>query len=670
MFEGQTINVVIPALNEAASIGKVLAAIPEWVDEVIVVDNGSTDDTALIAHNGGATVVKEPRRGYGQACQAGMAAISWCDVLVFLDADFSDHPEEMDRLVGPIVRDRADMVIGSRTLANPSGTGLTVPQRFGTSLACMLMNIIWRTRHTDLGPFRAIRWAALRRLQMCDPNYGWTIEMQIKAARAGLRVIEAPVCYRQRIGVSKISGTVRGVFGAGTKILSTITRYALAPSPARPSSRDRLIVFTRYPLPGKAKTRLIPALGALRAADLQRTMTEQTMRTARDCAQSLGTDIEIRYAGGHDRKVRRWLGSGLVAKPQGGGDLGTRMRHASLDAFDSDCSRVVIIGTDCPELSHCDLRQAYETLNDHDVVLGPSTDGGYWLIGLRRPAEVFDDVDWSTPQVLEQTLALATWADLSVAMLDEHTDIDTPEDLQDAMPDRNASPAPEIPYLSVVIPARNEAEHIEAAIATARADGIEIIVVDGHSSDETAALAERAGARVLTCPPHRARQMNAGAAIARGEILLFLHADTRLPDDYTVPLFDALSDASVVGGAFGYKTDMSGPGVSLLERLVGFRSRVLCLPYGDQALFVRRSVFESLGGFDDVSVAEDLRFVRRLCRCGRIMILAEPAVTSGRRARQLGLLRTTLVNQVILAGYVVGIPDRMLNWFYRRWEET
>ncbi|MBN1341779.1 MAG: TIGR04283 family arsenosugar biosynthesis glycosyltransferase [Phycisphaerae bacterium] len=670
MREGRAINVVIPALNEAASIGKVLAAIPDWVDEVIVVDNGSTDDTAAIAEQAGATVVREPRRGYGQACQTGMAAISWCDVLVFLDADFSDHPEEMDRLVGPIVRGEADLVIGSRTLGNPSGAGLTVPQRFGTSLACMLMNLIWRTHHTDLGPFRAVRWSALRSLHMRDRNYGWTIEMQIKAARAKLRVIEVPVRYRPRIGVSKISGTVRGVIGAGTKILVTIARYALLPAPSRVYSRGRLIVFTRYPLPGKAKTRLIPELGALRAAAFQRTMTERTIRTARDCAGSLRADIEIRYAGGHDRKVRRWLGNGLVVRPQGDGDLGRRMRRASLDAFDSDCSRVLIIGTDCPELSACDLRRAFEAIEEHDVVLGPSTDGGYWLIGLRSPAEVFEGVDWSTPRVVEQTLALASSAGLSVAILDEHTDIDTPEDFQDAIPDQDAFSSPEIPYLSVIIPARDEAEHIEAAIATAQADGIEIIVVDGHSSDQTAALAERAGARVLTCPPHRARQMNKGAAIARGKILLFLHADTRLPDDYTLPLFDALSDASVVGGAFGYKTDMSGPGVSLLERLVGFRSRVLCLPYGDQALFVRRSIFESLGGFDDVSVAEDLRFVRRLRCRGRIMVLAEPAVTSGRRSRRLGLLRTTLVNQVIVAGCFLALPDPMLNSFYRRWEET
>ena len=229
MFESLTVKVVIPALNEAASIGRVLGDIPDWVDEVIVCDNGSSDDTASVARDCGATVVCEPARGYGRACLAAMAAIDHCDVVVFLDADASDDPSEMDTLVAPVASGEADMVIGARTPDGRQAGSLTVPQRFGNVLACRLMRIFWASSFSDLGPFRAIRYRSLRRLRMSDPTYGWTVEMQIKAMIAGLKVSEVPVSYRRRIGVSKISGTLKGVIGAGVKILSTIGRYVIAP---------------------------------------------------------------------------------------------------------------------------------------------------------------------------------------------------------------------------------------------------------------------------------------------------------------------------------------------------------------------------------------------------------------------------------------------------------
>ena len=232
-----TVAVVIPALNEELSLALVLRDIPRPpVGQVVVVDNGSTDRTAAAAAAGGARVVREPCRGYGAACLRGLAELAEQpsgppDVVVFLDADYSDHPDELALLLDPIRSGDADMVIGSR-LAGRRERGAMPPQSvWGNRLACFLMKLLFRANYTDLGPFRAIRWDALQRLGMCDRNYGWTVEMQIKAVRAGLRVREVPVSYRRRLGVSKISGTVRGTIKAGYKILYLIARYGFSPIP-------------------------------------------------------------------------------------------------------------------------------------------------------------------------------------------------------------------------------------------------------------------------------------------------------------------------------------------------------------------------------------------------------------------------------------------------------
>ena len=224
-----TVGVIIPALNEEQSIGRVLADIPTGLaDTVVVVDNGSTDRTAAVAAAAGATVVSESRRGYGQACLTGMAALAAADVdvVVFLDGDYSDYPEEMGSLVEPIIRGDADFVVGSRVRGERQQGALLPQARFGNALATWLIHLLYGVEYTDLGPFRAIRHEALERLQMADRDFGWTVEMQAKAARRRLRVTEIPVRYRKRIGTSKISGTVKGSILAGYKILSTIARYA------------------------------------------------------------------------------------------------------------------------------------------------------------------------------------------------------------------------------------------------------------------------------------------------------------------------------------------------------------------------------------------------------------------------------------------------------------
>ncbi len=251
--------ILIPALDEEQALPLVLSEIPsELVDGVLVVDNGSRDATAAVAAAAGALVVHEPRRGYGSACLAGLAALLGepsqgspeargeevesgsraamestpgaqppADIIVFLDADHSDYPGELERIIAPILDGQADLVIGSRILGGASRAALLPQAWFGNRLACLLMRILFRVRYTDLGPFRAIRTQSLERLHMSDKGFGWTVEMQLKAHSAGLTVREVPVSYRSRIGQSKITGTLSGTLGAGTKIIGWILAWRL-----------------------------------------------------------------------------------------------------------------------------------------------------------------------------------------------------------------------------------------------------------------------------------------------------------------------------------------------------------------------------------------------------------------------------------------------------------
>jgi len=234
---GASIDVVIPALNEEVSLPLVLAALPHPIlRRIVVADNGSQDGTARVARAGGATVVPAARRGYGSACLAGLDHLRQSgppDVVVFIDADYSDHPEELPGLVAPILAGTADLVIGSRVLGRRERGALLPQARAGNLVACLLIRLLYGHRYTDLGPFRAARWQALERLGMADPDFGWTAEMQVKALRAGLRVVEVPVAYRRRVGVSKITGTVTGTLCAGYKILWTVLRHSRGRGPER-----------------------------------------------------------------------------------------------------------------------------------------------------------------------------------------------------------------------------------------------------------------------------------------------------------------------------------------------------------------------------------------------------------------------------------------------------
>ncbi len=227
-----TIKVIIPAFNEEKSIAKVIAEIPDFVEEIVVVNNNSTDQTAQVATKAGASVLTEKSKGYGYACLKGIDYLSQKDktpdILVFLDGDFSDFPQELTKVIQPIIEGRVDFVVGARVKELREKGSLTPQQVFGNWLACFLMKMLYQSSFTDLGPFRAIKWSTLEKLQMSDKTYGWTIEMQLKVLRLKISYQEIPVSYKKRIGVSKVSGTVKGTIFAGVKIIGWIFKHYLS----------------------------------------------------------------------------------------------------------------------------------------------------------------------------------------------------------------------------------------------------------------------------------------------------------------------------------------------------------------------------------------------------------------------------------------------------------
>ena len=227
-----TIKVIIPAFNEEKSIAKVIAEIPDFVEEIVVVNNNSTDQTAQVATKAGANVLTEKSKGYGYACLKGIDYLSQKDktpdILAFLDGDFSDFPQELTKIIQPIIEGSVDFVVGARVKELRASGSLTPQQVFGNWLACFLMKILYQSSFTDLGTFRAIRWETLENLKMSDKTYGWTIEMQLKVLRQKISYQEVPVSYKKRIGVSKVSGTVKGTIFAGVKIIGWIFKHYLS----------------------------------------------------------------------------------------------------------------------------------------------------------------------------------------------------------------------------------------------------------------------------------------------------------------------------------------------------------------------------------------------------------------------------------------------------------
>ncbi|MBF2085378.1 MAG: TIGR04283 family arsenosugar biosynthesis glycosyltransferase [Thermoleptolyngbya sp. C42_A2020_037] len=430
---------------------------------------------------------------------------------------------------------------------------------------------------------------------------------------------------------------------------------------------DHLILFSRYPQPGTTKTRLIPHLGETGAAQLQRQMTAQVLRQIRPLLYPTAENstrpisAEIWFSGGEAAQMTDWLGSSWALYPQPAGDLGDRLLSAVERAIATGAERVVVIGTDCPSVDSAILQQAFTALQTHDLVLGPATDGGYYLIGLRQPvADLFRGIDWGTERVFAQTIAIAQALHLSIATLDPLTDIDTAADLPvwEALREQ---------VISVIIPTLNEAAELPNLLETLSPSGtLEVIVADGGSQDDTRAIAQQHGATVVHSAPGRARQMNAGAAAATGKTLLFLHADTRLPKDFSNLVQQTLAQPGVALGAFDLSIDGTLPGLRWVERGVRWRSRWFSLPYGDQALFLRTDTFWQLGGFPEVPILEDLKLVRKAQTLGKVAIAPAVVSTSARRWEALGVWQTTLINQGVLIAAGLGVPLERITQFYRR----
>jgi rSAM/selenodomain-associated transferase 2/rSAM/selenodomain-associated transferase 1 len=430
--------------------------------------------------------------------------------------------------------------------------------------------------------------------------------------------------------------------------------------------RRRLVLFARYPEAGRVKTRLIPALGAEGAAALHRRMVLRTLRMAESAARQASAELEIRFDGGGDGAMKHWLGDGWLCRHQGEGDLGQRMALALDDSFREHSTATVIVGSDCPSLTPEILLAAFEALQSNSVVFGPATDGGYYLVGLTHPVpELFQNVAWGTEAVLGQSLDILERNGEKPALLQPLDDLDRPEDVA-AWHRMAGIEEADMSRISVIIPTLNEAAHLGATLKSARADNPhEILVADGGSADETCDIAQKNGATVIHSEPGRARQMNAGAAKATGTVLLFLHADTLLPHGWMNRVAESLQNQKVAAGAFRFRIAEDFAGKWAVEWTTHFRSRWFQMPYGDQTIFLRRSLFEELGGYADLPIMEDYDFVGRLRRRGRILTVTEAVVTSGRRWRQFGFLRTTLINKLVIASYHCGVSPQKLARIYR-----
>lgn len=455
----------------------------------------------------------------------------------------------------------------------------------------------------------------------------------------------------------------------------------------KPNIKALCVLITRVPKAGQAKTRLIPALGSEGAADVQRDLSSHVATMMKhaavlsaqrgyDSAKVMDLKLQARIVGGSVDEATSWLD--MECLEQGPGDLGQRMARALDEGFESGFDVVAVLGGDCPELDGARIRSALGAAQEKGAAIIPACDGGYCLLALRRSAvqsveNLFAGMIWSTEEVCARQIERLRFQGIEPCVLDACADIDEPEDLSKWHEIKRKWHGA-IESLSVIIPTHNEAQNLPRCLEAARAYFgqrnpdicVEYIVVDGESSDETVNIVQSLGCKVIQSERGRAVQMNAGARASLSDALLFLHADTllRMSDVQGKPetLVDLLNDPHCAVGAFTFSFDKTG--CSLRERILATlyerntRKRVqrFANPYGDQALFCRRATFQSLGGWGTSPLMEDILFVDRARAVGEVGSLADVALTSTRRYREHGFLKTMMANRRAAYALYHGVP--------------
>ncbi|XP_013390834.1 uncharacterized protein LOC106159171 isoform X2 [Lingula anatina] len=469
--------------------------------------------------------------------------------------------------------------------------------------------------------------------------------------------------------------------------------------------KETIVIFSRYPVPGKAKTRLIPLLGDAGAALAQRFMTEHILDVVhRFQCQHQSVRVEIQYYGGTDSEMRYWMDrrveKKLSWKPQRGDTLGDKIKNAFEDHFAQGEERVLVVGSDIPGISVEILEEALDMLRSEasQMVLGKALDGGYYLVGLQRKTqgqldELFAGMDWGTDKVFRQQCQAADRAGITTNVLTAQLqDVDLPEDIKEFEKVIGvSSDSLRTPKLSVVIPTLNEARTIGSCIQRLLEQCSdtnmlgEIIIADGGSKDDTLTLIEQLqdGTNVpiiaINCDKGRGVQLNAGAKAATGDIVLFLHADTKLPDDFHVSILSCLNTPGNVAGAFPFDVYFSdgfepsflfGIQMDIVKWGARQRNIKMELPYGDQGIFLRRQILEKIGGVPETLLFEDFILVEKLKQIGHVAITdSEPARTSARRWEENGVIKTTGSNYLFVVGYRLGIhPDTLAAWYYGKFK--
>ncbi|HUH64893.1 MAG TPA: TIGR04283 family arsenosugar biosynthesis glycosyltransferase, partial [Syntrophales bacterium] len=412
-----------------------------------------------------------------------------------------------------------------------------------------------------------------------------------------------------------------------------------------------LVMFVRFPEPGGVKSRLAAKLGGEEASNLYRSFVEDLLE------RLSGGPYRFRIAfhpADRERELRKMLGGEFSCFAQEGEDLGERMKNSFLRCYEEGARCVALIGSDIPDLPKETIDEAFCVLGKKDAVIGPAEDGGYYLIGFRQESfnsDVFGGISWGTDAVFRETVETLEGAGAHVHVLTLRRDIDRPEDIAALIEDSKGTAfaasrtmtylraiglADLLPKFSFIIPVFNEEAIIIKTIEHVRglleSGGTEIIVVDGNPAGNTIKAISDMGVRTVISDKGRGTQMNLGASLATGEILVFLHADTSLPTDALRLIAVSLEDASLTAGAFDLAIDSERPAFRIIEKAASARSRLTRIPYGDQAIFMRRKDFQELGGFRDIPIMEDVEIMRRIKRRrGKILILRRPVKTSARR---------------------------------------